>query len=285
MSLFRKSLMAGAAVAALTSGVAAHAGVVVDLFTDPAGGQIVDTSPFTDPAIGNTSIAGSYSSIIGGYRNLGITQNAGDAFQYAKATVFNGTLSVANDPTVKSTTVVTWNGNNAVNAAGSNVTTTGLGGIDLTAGNASFFQALVKYADLGFNYHIKVWDMDGDWSVLSAGVQFAVPEGNTDVAKYLFSWFNLADGTYCDGVASPPACADPLTQLDFSILKSSAGAVIDFTKVGALQLVLDNPTVTSVDFQLGSVETVPEPGALALAGLGLVGVAAVGARRRKISKS
>lgn len=259
---------------------AAHAGVVVDLFTDPAAGQYVDTRPaIITPTIVEYSQVGNYpASIIGGYRDLGITQTAGDAGQYSGATVIGGVLSIANDPTVKSETVVTWDGANAAGQDGSAVDIDGLGGIDLTVGGATQLEAIVKYADLGFDYTITVWDMDGDRSSLSASVQFAVPDGNTELAHYLFDWFNLANGTYCDGVSSPPSCTDPLTELDFTIDRS--GGAIDFTRIGALQLLLENPNTTSVDFQLRAISTnVPEPATIALLGVGLL--AAGGAVRRR----
>jgi len=175
----------------------------------------------------------------------------------------------------KSVAVVTWDGSNIAGNSGSFVNPFGLGGVDLTAGgaaNAIFAQVI--QADLGFDYKITLWDMDGSKSVLEAGVQFGVSSAIS--ADYLFSWFNLANGQYCNGVVAPPLCTNPATELDFKITRT--GGLIDFTKIGAMQLELSNVSTASVDMALGTIVTVPEPGALALVGIALLG-AGVASRR------
>lgn len=283
MKSMKKSLLGAAVCAALGFSATAQAGVVIDLFQDPiAGFQQVTTN-----VTGNTDFnqTGPFptATVIGGYRDLSITKTAGALGEAATMTVSEGSLRYSNNNSVTSTGVVTWDGSNNAGAGGVNVLPTGFGGtgIDLTAaGTADSLFADVLSADLGFNYKITVWDMDGDMSELSAGVQFQV--NSTISAHYLFDWFNLASGQYCDGVAAPPLCADPTTQLDFSILR--VGGPIDFTRIGALQLTLTGARA-DVDLSIGSIETgIPEPGALALVGIALLGAGAA-SRRGRVAKS
>ena len=284
MNFLKQSLIGAAVTAALSIASTANAGVVIDLFTDPVGGvQTVGTSTLN--ATGSNQ-AGPFATtgVIGGYRDLSITKtfdNSGNANVGAStATVDSGVLQVDNATGNKSTTVVTWDGSNVAGAQGSSVNTIGLGGIDLTAGGtANQILAIVEQADLGFDYKITVWDLDGRRSTLQAGVQFQVLAPVT--SHYLLSWFSLASGNYCDGVSAPPACANPFTQLNFSITRSGPAGAIDFTRVGAMQLELFNVATASVDLALGSVSTVPEPGALSLAGLALLGLGVASRRRAK----
>jgi hypothetical protein len=284
----KKSLLGAAVCAALGFSAAAQAGVVIDLFTDPVGGfQQVTTQTLGATDFSQTGPFPT-TSVIGGYRDVSITKTGdtlgGPNTGAATMTVDSGVLSFNNADGVTSLGVVTWDGANAAGAGGTGVLPTGFGGvgIDLTAGgSASQFLTSILSADLGFNYKITVWDMDGDKSELSAGVQFQVnaPVG----AGYLFSWFNLSDGRYCAGspYSPPPETCDPFTQLDFTIART--GGPIDFQRIGALQFSVVGAR-GDVDLALGSIATVPEPGALALVGVALMG-AGIASRRRFASKA
>jgi hypothetical protein len=283
MKAMKKSMLAATLVGAFGFSSSASAGIIIDLFTDPVGSSQSVSTETLGATVNNQGGPFPVANVIGQYRDLSINKtfdNVGSVDVGASTmTAGGGALQLDNATGNKSIGVVTWDGINNAGAGGTSVNTTGLGGVDLTTGGADRFLAQVIAADLGFDYKIKVWDIFGNSSILSASVQFQLnPPG--EASDYLFSWFNLASGTYCDGIASPPTCVDPTTQLDFSILHT--GGAIDFTKIGALQIEFTNPSTISVDLAIGTIQTptVPEPGALALVGIALLGATVAGGRRK-----
>jgi len=285
MKSMKKSLLGAAVYAALGFAATAQASAVIDLFADPVGGSQAVQSTTVNVTNSNQTGPHPLASVLGGYRDMSIQKTA-DPFTglgVASMVVANGFLSYTNGSGVSSVGVITWDGVNLAGALGVDRNRFGLGGIDLTSGGAatSFFSNIFR-ADLGFNYQITVWDMDGDRSTLSAGVQFPITTGSVEVS-YLFNWFSFANGRYCNGAAysPPPPTCNPATELDFTINRT--GGLIDFTRIGALQLRLEGASA-DVDLTIGALRTVPEPGALALVGIALLG-AGVATRRVRAAKA
>lgn len=275
MKALKKSLLAVAATTLLSIGTSAQAGVIIDLFNDNPS-QFAATSTLYATQTSQVAVAGA----LGGWRDLSITKTADSSGNVndgeSRIASGGGTLSIDNANGNKSLGVVTWDGANDAGAQGGSVNALGLGGVDLTFGGAAnALLASIQAVDLGFSYQILVWDIFGNSSILSAAVQFPVdPESLGPIpvpgpvpADYQFAWFNLANNNYSiDG-------------LNFNIAGTGG---VDFTKIGALQLKLTNPTQASVDLGIGRIETVPEPDSLALIGAALFGVVAV-TRSRKTS--
>lgn len=267
--------------AALAASFGAQAGIV-DLFSTTQA-NLYDTTSGTDAyAQGLFSQAGAAAdtTILGGYRDLWVSalsgaDNTAGSETGSKIGVSSGQLRFSNDTGVTGVGEVQWDGNDNSSA----IATSGLGGIDLTlGGSVNAFEVTTIFSDQNWVFEITMYTDATNWTKVSLDANSVGPGGtygSPHISYIPFSAFtnNLLCGSYG---AAPGVNA---------ITCSGAGA--NDTSLGALVARLNtgdatasqNPTI-SIDLQLDGIRTVPEPGVLALMGMGLM-AAGFASRRRK----
>lgn len=262
MRKFVKTAIAAAALAMVGAANAA----VVDLF-DALQPTIIDST--TGGGAVTSDIGPVASGVLGGYRGLSVElkQQLAEG-QVGKIGVTNpGYLSFSTDSLAAATGTVRWDGSQTM-AAGLNPT--GLGGLAFANALTDSFELLTIFADAGFDFTIRAFTDATHWSTLtltSVAHPVNTPTGTSSLIPLLA--FLDCDNTVPGGTT---ACA------------GSAGNwnPVDFSHLGALEVIID-PTGSfiALDLTLNQITAVvPEPNALALAGLAL-GVAGLASRRRK----
>ena len=206
----------------------------------------------TPQQVGATEIGGIVSAsqisgadILGGFRDLEIDSNATLPLE-ARLAATAGVLRFSNATGVQSTGYVTWDGDDDPTT----VTTTGLGGFDITAGSATGIFVNINSADLpGLELTFTIFD--------TAGVTSSLTKSYGTITSQVTDSF-----LYADFIGSA-----------------------NFTDVGAIQLQLAGPTALDAEIDLITIgdpivpTAAPTPNTLAML-IPLVGLLTIRLRRR-----
>ncbi len=221
----------------------ANADAILDPFSAPAEETITVNAGSTTAEMITVD-----ASILGGEREIFLTHDTGG--NDTDVTVKDGTLSFNSGSQTSGSIQIVWDG--AADAGSDTIDETGLGGIDFDTGFDAFVLDVIE-SDDGFNFSITIYSDAANFTTLSLAA------AEVDSPETFFFPFSL--------FSSCPA-----------IICTATGAGVDLTNVGAVAVNVQGNS--SLDFTLDAVRAVPAPGALALMGLGLLGVAGV-ARRKK----
>ncbi len=260
MSKLIKSAIAASALALSFSAQS----TVVDLFS-------TSQADLTDTTVGGGGLMSQVggvgdTTILGGYRDLSVELQSvliPGAAGAATIGASGGVLNFSTSSISTGTGIVRWDGANT----GAAIDTNGLGGINLGNVFTDSFEVTTVFSDAGFTFVIEAYNSASQWSsvsILSNSHPFSLPGSVSYIPMLAF--LDCANAFPVPGVT----------------VSCGAGGPVDFSALGALQVVIDPlGASTSIDLTLNQVRVVPEPGALALASLALLG-AAVGTRRRKV---
>ncbi|MFO7705167.1 MAG: PEP-CTERM sorting domain-containing protein [Halopseudomonas sp.] len=254
--------------AAMSLSFAATAGTV-DLFT-------TDQANLSDGladgiALSSTIGDGTDTTILGGSRDISVSllTKGTNPFATADIGVAGGILAFSVDAGATGTGTVQWDGfDNSID-----LDTTGLNGADLTSDGSTGFLVTTIFSDLGYRFDIEAYTDDNNWTKIS----FLATEVAVPTSSYIpFDGFTNALLCGYTGDGSAGSSFPGVTSI------TCGTGTVDWTNLGALQLIIDPlGGTTSVDLILDSVTTIPEPGVLALMGMGLLAAGFAGRRKSK----
>jgi len=203
----------------------------------------------------------------------GICQTGDKCTTMTVSTVEN-TVTLDNDTSVNGVGTIQWDGddNSSALTIGDTINENFITQDGCGAG-CDRFNIEVIAADHGFIFTVGIYTDADNWTEFDL-----VSSGDTGIKTFLFSDFTSAFlcGADFSGVDSISAmrCGGTVTST------GTGDQTVDFTKVNAMQLIFNvGGGSTAIDLSIGPLtKSVPEPGVLALFGLGL---AAVGFTRRR----
>lgn len=258
----KQTFLALAVGATLGLSTSAHA-FNVDLFTS-GDSQTVQDLTKDGNAVTSTVDESAVGNIMGGERDISVNFLTGTQDGVSRVIMTAGTtegvLRFSNDDPVGGEGRVQWDGNDSALT----LDVTGLAGLNLWS-YGSGFSVDVLTADLNFPIHIDAYT--------DATHYTRVGINTTGPGSEFISFAALENAALC-GTSFGPI---------YEVICGPDGNV-DMSDFGALEFVINVAGQTiAVDLSIGPV-TIPEPGTLSLLGLGLLGAALPGLRRRRQGK-
>jgi hypothetical protein len=280
-------LTAGAAALAMSFG--AQAGTV-DLFST----QQLVAKDFTDGGFNSTDSnftqvgSAGDTTILGGYRDLVVSNLSGgvDGVAGSSINVAGGQLYFSTDTGATGQGQVQWDGDDSATGI-FNIDYTGLGGLDLTMGGTlTAFELTTVFSDQGWTFEITMYSDAANWTTVSLDANSVGPSGDFASPHVSYIPFSAFTTPFLCGTYGAAPGVNAITCGGTGANATSIGALVATLNVGDL-LAPDGTGSTpqnrtiAVDLQLDSVRTVPEPGVLALMGMGLLAAGFAGRRKSK----